>query len=178
MHGARTRCATGVAGLLLAIGASGCSAGEGASPAASLHSGDGPAPTASHGISAAPVGATATGGLAPAGPAPGGPGEEGEGEGAQVPFAAALARDIDCADFEPQAHVAAVDEQLSCRRGVDRVYVMTFRSTTDRDTYLSGAKVVSGGFDVVGPTWVVHLADAPVAESVATRLGGSVRPAS
>lgn len=111
--------------------------------------------------------------LAPAGPAPGGPGDEDEGE--KFPIAAALALKVGCEDLESQAHVPAVSEQLSCRLGVEHVYVITFRTAADRDSYLRGQQVVSGGFNVVGPTWVLHLEDPASSTAVARQLGGALQ---
>jgi hypothetical protein len=111
--------------------------------------------------------------LAPAGPAPGGVAEAAEGEA--PPAVAALASSLGCADLESQAHLAAVDAQATCRRGTERVYVMTFRSALDRDTYLTqGPQVVTGGFNVVGTTWVVHVETATTAQDVGAQLQGAV----
>ena len=110
--------------------------------------------------------------LAPAGPASGG---VAEAEGEAPPAVAALASSLGCADLESQAHLAAVDAQATCRRGTERVYVMTFRSALDRDTYLTqGPQVVTGGFNVVGATWVVHVETATTAQDVGAQLQGSV----
>jgi hypothetical protein len=98
-------------------------------------------------------------------------------DGADQPAVAGLARSAGCVELEAQAHVASVDQQYSCRRGTERAYVLTFRSTADRDSYLTrGPQVVPGGYDVVGPTWLVHVEAAATARILGTRLGGVVRP--
>lgn len=113
--------------------------------------------------------------LAPAGPAPGGGTHEEEGE--DDPAAAAIATSVGCVETETQAHVPSVDQQLSCRRGTEHVYVMTFRSTTDRDTYLTREpQVIPGGFNVVGQTWVVHVEAPATANTLATQLRAALRP--
>jgi hypothetical protein len=112
--------------------------------------------------------------LAPAGPAPAGPGDEDESD--RYPVASALALRAGCEDLESQAHLVSVAEQLSCRRGIEHVYVMTFRRTADRDAYLGGQQVVTGGYNVVGPTWVVHMEDPTSSSTVAHQLGGTLRP--
>lgn len=100
-------------------------------------------------------------------------------EGPDDPVAAAIARSAGCADIEPQAHLPSVKVQLSCRRGTEHAYVMTFRSTTDRDTYLTqGPQVVPGGFNVVGRTWVVHVERPSTADALAAQLSGAVHPGS
>ena len=111
--------------------------------------------------------------LAPAGPAPGGaPAEEGEEETGAVRLADA----VDCVDVEPQEPLPAVREQLSCRRGLDRVYVLTFSTPTDRDTYLgTDSPVVPGGWNVVGPSWVLNVEPREAALGMQRRLGGVVR---
>jgi hypothetical protein len=53
--------------------------------------------------------------------------------------------------------------------------MMTFGSTANRDTYLRGTQVVEGGFNVVGPTWVVHVEDAATAQDLGSHLHGDVR---
>ncbi len=113
--------------------------------------------------------------LAPAGPAPGVPaGKEDE----EQPAAAKLADSFNCVDIEGQQHVPGVNEQVSCRRGLDRAYVMTFKSAATRDVYLAkGPAVVPGGWYVVGPSWVVHVENAAVASAVQRELHGGVRPA-
>jgi hypothetical protein len=97
-------------------------------------------------------------------------------EGSNQPVAAAVARSSGCAEIESQAHLPVVDQQFSCRRGTEHAYVMTFRTTANRDAYLTrGPQVVSGGFNVVGPTWVVHVESASTAGALGTQLGGVVR---
>jgi hypothetical protein len=113
--------------------------------------------------------------LAPAGPAPGGVVKEDDGK--DQPVASALGDSAACADMESQQHLPVVDEQVSCRRGTERLYVLTFRNTTDRDTYLTaGPQVVGGGFNVVGSTWVLHVEMSQTAATLATQLHGTVRP--
>jgi hypothetical protein len=115
--------------------------------------------------------------LAPAGPAPGGADLVDEGD--EQPATAALARSVGCVELEPQAHVPAVEEQVSCRRGTERTYLMTFRSTADRDTYLThGPQVVPGGFNVIGNTFVVHVPTTATARFLAAALPGLVRAGS
>jgi hypothetical protein len=77
-----------------------------------------------------------------------------------------------------QSHLPSVEAQMTCRRGTEQAYIMTFRSATDRDTYLGrGPQVVPGGFNVVGGTWVVHVEARATANALAAQLHGAVRPA-
>lgn len=116
-------------------------------------------------------------GAAPGGSAPGGAAPLDEGD--EQPAAEALARSVGCVEPEPQAHVAAVDEQVSCRRGAERTYLMTFRSTADRDICLAHApQVVSGGFNVIGKTFVVHVPTMATARFLAAVLPGQIRAGS
>jgi hypothetical protein len=99
-----------------------------------------------------------------------------EAEVNEHPAVAALAGPAGCEELETQAHIAAVESQFTCRRGTERLYLMTFRTAADRDTYLEqGPQVVPGGFNVVGPTWVVHVETAAIAETLADQLQGAVR---
>jgi hypothetical protein len=172
-----------VAGGLAILAAAGCASRSAEMPTS--------ADATSSGKHAAASGTTARGGgplsspradpdnLAPAGPAPGGTSGKAEGEGDANPAATAIATSAGCEDTEPQSHLPSVDEQLSCRRGTEHAYVMTFRSTTDRDAYLTrGPQVVPGGFNVVGPTWVVHVESSSTAHTLGTRLKGTVRAGS
>jgi hypothetical protein len=113
--------------------------------------------------------------LAPAGPAPGGVVKE-AGEEHDLGSVSQIADSIGCEDVEGQQHLPVVSQQLSCRRGVERLYVMSFDSWTNRDAYLSaGPQVVTGGFNVVGPTWVVHVETQQTADEVQQKLQGEVR---
>ena len=128
------------------------------------------AAAATAGRSATPSSAS----LAPAGPAPGeasgAPGED-EEPGPSLD----LARSIGCADIEEQESLPSVGQQLTCRRGVDRIYVMTFATSADRDVYLGQDQpVVPGGWNVIGPTWVIHTDVSAAAQELMHQLGGSV----
>lgn len=183
MSGRHTRVVGMVAGGLAILAAAGCASRSAEMPT--------PTDATSSGKHAAASGTTARGGgplispradpdnLAPAGPAPGGTSGKAEEEGDADPAATAIATSAGCEDIEPQAHLPSVDAQLSCRRGTEHAYVMTFRSTTDRDTYLThGPQVVPGGFNVVGRTWVVHVESSSTANTLAAQLSGAVRPGS
>src|SRR4051812_13449966 len=73
--------------------------------------------------------------LAPAGPAPGGgPAEAEDHLSAQL---TSLVSSLGCEDVETQSHLAAVESQITCRSGTERLFMMTFRSSLDRDLYLT-----------------------------------------
>jgi hypothetical protein len=94
----------------------------------------------------------------------------------QPPAVASLASSLGCEELESQEHLPVVDSQATCRRGTERVYLMTFRSAVDRDTYLTqGPQVVEGGFNVVGPTWVLHVDEATTAQDLGGQLHGAVQ---
>lgn len=165
-----------VAAGLMVVAAAGCASRAAATPASTVASGAATQPSSALGAGVLPAPRADPDRLAPAGPAPGGHTQENDGQ--DEPAAAAIARSIDCVDAEVQAHLPSVEEQLTCRRGTEQAYIMTFRSTTDRDTYLTrGPQVVPGGFDVVGRTWVVHVVARATATALATQLAGAVQPA-
>jgi len=119
------------------------------------------------------------GSLAPAGPAPGGYSRAEEDAFGEQPIAARLADSVGCADLEVQEPLPAVSEQVSCRRGTDRVYVLTFDSPANRDTYLHAVRpVVPGGWNIIGPTWVLHVETQSMATEVQRQIGGSANPTS
>lgn len=170
--------AVGVLGVLLA----GCSAGaapsaDPARPAAGSPATAVPVPGSGQAAAAANAASVpiAPDSLAPAGPAPGGPVNEAE-PGARTPVAQ-LADSIHCVDGESQAHLPFVSGQTSCRRGTERVYVLTFPSTADRDRYLTqGPQVVPGGWNVTGPQWLLHVESRATATELAQSLHGVVVP--
>lgn len=176
MDGWRIRTVAGIAGFLLSSGVAGCASPTDQSSAAAHTGGTSGAnrsPSVGAGGVLAPTPA-ALPDLAPAGPAPGGTSPVDEGE--EQPTVAALAAAVGCVELEPQTHVPSVDEQVSCRRGTERAYLLTFRSTADRDVYLTrGPQVVTGGFTVIAATCVVHVASEGTARAFATRLRGVVR---
>jgi hypothetical protein len=161
-------------------GAASASPGHGA---ASVHQVDAAAqslhgvPTGSGSGPSAAAHPTSPPGLAPAGPAPGGGGAGEADEESDVGAVSHIADLIGCEDRESQQHLPMVSQQLSCRRGIERVYVMAFDSFTNRDAYLaSGAQVVTGGYNVVGPTWVVHVESQQTANELQQQRGGAVQP--
>lgn len=121
-----------------------------------------------------PLPAGPSGSLAPAGPAPGdssgGPGED-EGKGQSLD----LARAIGCADMEEQESLPSVSQQLTCRRGVERIYILTFATVGDRDIYLGqDQQVVPGGWNLIGPNWVIHADVSQTAQDLMHQLGGII----
>jgi len=149
-------------------------AGAAASGVASAGAANSTSRTPASGASAPPP----PGSLAPAGPAPGGYSSAEEDAFGEQPIAARLADSVGCADLEVQEHLPAVSEQVSCRRGIDRVYVLTFVSPANRDTYLSAVRpVVPGGWNVIGPSWVLHVETQSLATGIQQQIGGSTHPA-
>lgn len=116
------------------------------------------------------------GSLAPAGPAPSGLTKE-AGEGDDQPAVTRLADAIGCEDLESQSHLPFVREQGSCRLDTEHVYILTFGSGADRDTYLNvGPHVVQGGYNVIGSDWVVHVENIDTAHTVQSELNGDIAP--
>jgi hypothetical protein len=158
--------AAAILGLVI-LGVTGCGAPGSDHVAAATASGTG-------GTAPSTLPSVAPDSLAPAGPAPGGgPGEAEDHLNAQL---TSLVSSLGCDDVETQSHLAAVDSQITCRSGTERLFMMTFRSSLDRDNYLTqGPQVVDGGFNVVGPTWIVHTESATTAQHLGGQLNGAVQ---
>ena len=162
----------------------GCSSGAASDTASAARQGQATGSPVPADVAAVNAAAAATGGaspavapdsLAPAGPAPGG--VVVEEESGEPSSASKIADSIACVEMESQEHQPSVEEQTSCRRGVDRVYISTFTTAANRDTYLrEGPQVVPGGWNVVGENWVVHVESESTANEVQAQLQGSVQP--
>jgi len=118
--------------------------------------------------------------LAPAGPPPGGAVDEADPR-EDEPAVAGIVRSIGCVEGEVQEPLPLVTIQLSCRIGTERVYVLTFETSADRDAYLGevrGPQVVTGGWNITGPAWVVHVETEATAVRLAKQLQADATPGS
>ena len=158
--------------MLAAVGSAvvlGDAGGRSALPAA----GADPVPVATHGSAGELGGRLQASGDTPAqrfGVAIASDGED-EGGALAHTVSAELAHSIGCMEYEPQEHAGQVKDQGTCRIGVHRLYIQSFRSSSLRAAkFVQAGPGRPSGQDIVGTGWAIHVDDAGFVSSVRSSL--------